>query len=102
MQGWILVRRSIEQPPTERRETSREARTLFDRALHIDPSDADSLAGSAFAYYADFIYGRGDPGTDYEAKALGQADRAITLAPDNIRGYYVKGTIAGHAAECVF
>jgi hypothetical protein len=57
---------------------------LFDRALQIDPKDADSLAGSAFTYYADFIYGWGDPGTDYEAKALGQADRGITLAPDNI------------------
>ena len=91
MQGWILVWRSIQQPPTERRETNREARALFDRALQIDPKDADSLAGSAFTYYADFIYGWGDPGTDYEAKALGQADRAITLAPDNIRGYYVKG-----------
>ena len=91
MQGWILVWRSIEQPPTERRETNRQARTLFERALQIDPKDADSLAGSAFTYYADFIYGWGDPGTDYEAKALGQADRAITLAPDNIRGYYVKG-----------
>jgi adenylate cyclase len=91
MQGWILVWRSIEQPPTERRETNREARTLFDRALQIDPTDADSLAGSAFTYYADFIYGWGDPGTDYEANALGQADRAITFAPDNIRGYYVKG-----------
>jgi adenylate cyclase len=91
MQGWILVWRSIEQPPTERRETNREARTLFDRALQIDPKDADSLAGSALTYNFDFINGWGDPGTDYEAKALGQADRAITLAPDNIRGYYVKG-----------
>jgi hypothetical protein len=39
----------------------------------------------------DWIYGWGDPGTDYEAKALGQADRAITRAPDNIRGYFAKG-----------
>jgi TolB-like protein len=90
MQGWILVWSSIEQPPTERRETNREARTLFDHALQIDPSNADSLAGSAFTYYTDFIFGWGDPGTDYEAKVLGQADMAITLAPDNIRGYYVK------------
>jgi tetratricopeptide (TPR) repeat protein len=90
MQGWILVWRSIEQPPTERRETNREARTLFDRVLQIDPSNADSLAGSAFTYYTDFIFGWGDPGTDYEAKVLGQADKAITLAPDNIRGYDVK------------
>jgi tetratricopeptide (TPR) repeat protein len=91
MQGWISLWRSLQQLPTERRETNRQARTLFDRALQIDPKDADSLAGSAFTYFADFIHGWGDPGTDYEAKALGQADRAITLAPDNVRGYFVKG-----------
>jgi tetratricopeptide (TPR) repeat protein len=64
---------------------------LFDRALQIDPKDADSLAGSGYTYFVDYVYGWGDPGTDYEAKVLGQADRAITLAPDNIRGYFVKG-----------
>jgi hypothetical protein len=91
MQGWISLWRSTQQPPTERRETNREVRALFDRALQIDPKDADSLAGSAYTYFVDWIYGWGDPGTDYEAKVLGQADRAITLAPDNIRGYFVKG-----------
>jgi TolB-like protein len=92
MQGWALMWRSQQQPPTERRENNRVVRTLFDRALQIDPNDADSLAGSAFTYFLDFYYGWGDPGADYEAKALGQADRAITRAPDNVRGYYVKGT----------
>ena len=91
MQGWTLQWRALQQPPTERREGNREARTLFDRALQIDPNDADSLAGSAFTYFVDFFNGWGDPGTDYEAKALGQADRAITLAPDNVRGYFAKG-----------
>ena len=91
MQGWTLQWRALQQPPTERREANREARTLFDRALQIDPNDADSLAGSAFTYFVDFFNGWGDPGTDYEAKALGQADRAITLAPDNVRGYFAKG-----------
>ena len=91
MQGWTLMWRAYQQAPTERRETTREARTLFDHALQIDPNDADALAGSAYTYSVDRFYGWGDPGTDYEAKVLGQADRAITLAPDNVRGYYVKG-----------
>jgi hypothetical protein len=91
MQGWTSLWRSIQEPPTERREANREARTLFDRALQIDPKDADSLAGSAYSYYVDWRYGCGDPRTDHEAKALGQADRAIVLAPDNVRGYFVKG-----------
>ncbi|MGH6796946.1 MAG: tetratricopeptide repeat protein [Roseiarcus sp.] len=64
---------------------------MFDRALQIDPNNADCLAGSAYTYFLDYVYGWGDPGTDYEAKVLGQADRAIVLAPDNVRGYCVKG-----------
>jgi adenylate cyclase len=95
MQGWTSLWRSFPQPPTERRETNREVRALFDRALQIDPKDADSLAGSAYTYFVDYQYGWGDPGTDYEAKALGQADQAITLAPDNVRGYFVKGIYLG-------
>ena len=62
---------------------------MFDQALEIDPNDADALAGEAYAYYWN-IAGMGDPGTDYEAKILGQANRAIALAPDNVWAYHVK------------
>jgi adenylate cyclase len=90
MRGWNLLERSEPQPPKEQRDSSNEARALFDRALQIDPNDADALAGSAFTYFRDYFYGWGDPGTDYEAKVLGQADRAIVLAPDNVRASFVK------------
>jgi tetratricopeptide (TPR) repeat protein len=91
MQGWTFIWRAQAEPMKERRETINEARALFDRALQIDPDDADALAGSALTYYAGYFYGWGDPGTDYEAKILGQADKAILLAPDNVRAYYPKG-----------
>jgi adenylate cyclase len=90
MRGWNLMERSEPQPPKEQHDSSNEARALFDRALQIDPNDADALAGSAFTYLRDYFYGWGDPGTDYEAKVLGQANRAIVLAPDNVRVYFVK------------
>ena len=41
-------------------------------------------------------------GTDYEAKILGQADRAIALAPDNVWAYNVKSlylTVSQRANE---
>jgi hypothetical protein len=39
------------------------------------------LAGSASTYLIEYAYGWASPETDYEAKVLGQADRAIALAP---------------------
>jgi len=63
---------------------------FFERALQIDPNDALALAGSAETYVNDYLYGWGDPGTDYEAKVLGQANRAIVLSPENIPAYYTK------------
>ena len=84
MRGWTFHR------GIDRQSKSSEARALFDRALQIDPNDAEALAGSAYTYFRDCFYGWGDPGTDYEAKVLGQANSAIVLAPDNPRAYFVK------------
>ena len=47
------------------------------------------MAGSAYTYANELVAWR-NPETDYDAKMLGQADRAIALAPDNLWAYYVK------------
>ena len=90
-----LADSSFNQPPEQRRDMIYQARALFERALKIDPNDADALAGSAVTYFVDFIYGWGDPGTDYDAKILGPADRAIALAPDDPNVYFAKGEYLG-------
>jgi adenylate cyclase len=90
MRGRYLLRRSTEQPPQEQRQSVSEAQALLERALQIDPNDADALAGSASVYTNYYHNAWDDPGTDYEAKVLGQANRAIALAPDNVYAYYVK------------
>ena len=59
MRGWNLYLRSIAQPPKEHRDSSNEARGLFDRALQIDPNDADALAGSAGTYFDGLFLGVG-------------------------------------------
>ena len=64
------------------RDMLHQARALFERALQINSTDVDALNGTAFTYFFDFINGWGDPGTDCDAKVLGQANRAINLAPD--------------------
>jgi TolB-like protein/class 3 adenylate cyclase len=104
MRGWSLFFRSAQQPPNEQRDSTNEARALFERALQIDPNDADALSGSAQMYYVDRQNGWGDPGTDYEAKVFGQANRAIALAPDNVRGYVAKAhylNMSGRSSEAL-
>jgi len=90
MRGWILIWRGYQQPLKDRHESSNEARALFDEALKIDPNDPDALAGSAYTYYNDYFFGWNNAETDYEAKVLGQANRAIALASDNVRAYSTK------------
>jgi adenylate cyclase len=90
IRGWDLVLRANRLPSEDKRETFHQARDLFDRALQIDPNDPLAAAGSAETYLVDYGFGWRDPGTDYEAKVLGQADRAIVLNPANIPAYYTK------------
>jgi TolB-like protein len=90
MRGWALIWRAAQPSPDERRERANEARALFEQALQVEPNDPDALAGSAYTYYLDFAYGWSEAPIDYEAKVLGQASRAIALAPDNVRAYFVK------------
>jgi adenylate cyclase len=91
MRGWALVWQGIqEQSMTEKQASYSAARPLFDHALAIDPNYADALAGGAMTYMVDYLYGWSPAETDYEGKIVGQADRAISVAPDDPRGYYAK------------
>jgi TolB-like protein/Flp pilus assembly protein TadD len=92
MRGWTLMWRGLSQAMAERHESVDNARALFDRALKIDPNDTDALAGSAYAYFNDFLFGWSDGPIDYETKVLTQASRAIDLAPDNVRAYFPKAS----------
>jgi hypothetical protein len=91
MRGWATVWQGIQQQSiTEKQDLYYGARALFERALAIDPNYADALAGDAFVYMADYLYGWSPAGTDYEEKIIGQANRVIALAPDDPRGYNPK------------
>jgi adenylate cyclase len=104
MRGWTFIWRAAQQTPNERRERLNEARALFEQALQVEPNNPDALAGSAYTYFIDFLYGWSDAPTDYEAKVLGQANRAIALAPDNVRAYFVKAlylSVSGRSGEAL-
>jgi adenylate cyclase len=81
-----------------------EARDLFERALQVDPNDAEALAASAETYFYDWFNGWGGPGTDYDAKILGPANRAINLTPDDPYVYYPKAiylALSGRHSEAL-
>lgn len=99
MHGLALLWQAAETPT---KDTLDAARTLFDQALKIDPNYDDALAGDATASVLAYALGWTNPETDYDAKIFGQTDRAIALAPDNVRAYFAKSlylTISRRAKE---
>jgi adenylate cyclase len=87
MRGLALFNEQTFQPSKEKNDASR---ALYEQALEIDPNNAAAIAGLALNYFYEYIFGYGNPGTDYDAKILGQADRAIAIAPDYDRPYDAK------------
>ncbi len=79
MRGWGLMN---DPAAFSSKEKFNAAGALFEQALAIDPNSAAALDGAAYRYVQEYRLGWGDTGTDYDAKILGQLDRAIALAPD--------------------
>src|SRR5580693_8673429 len=99
MRGTEALWRSQQRPT---KESNLATRALFEQALKIDPDDATALAGSAATHLIEYAYGWANPETDYEAKILGQADRAIALAPRTPWNYSAKSvwlSMTGRAKE---
>jgi tetratricopeptide (TPR) repeat protein len=88
MRGRALVEQNMLRPS---KDTLIAARALFAQALQIDPNNADALAGEARCYDIEH-FNYANPETDYDAKVIGQADRAIALAPDTMDAHWVKSS----------
>ena len=92
MRGWAIMWQSYPQPADEKRKSHYAALSLFDQALKIDPNNGDALAGAAFSYMALYAFGEGTTAVDLDTEIVGQADRAIAVAPENVRAYVAKST----------
>ena len=91
MRGWAMLWQAVRQQRIGRNWSSYgSARALFEQALARDPNYPDALAGAAQSYTAEFAFGWKTAETDYEAKIIGLADRAISLAPRDPRAYGAK------------
>ena len=104
MRGWAAMWQSYPEPPKEKRDIHYAALALFDQALKADPNDADALAGEAFTYMALHAFGEAATETNLDGKIIDPADRAIALAPDNMRAYAAKSFYladTGRASEAL-
>ena len=104
IRGWATMWQSYPQPPKEKRDSHYAALELFDQALKADPNDADALAGEAFTHMALFTFGEAGAEANLDAKIIDPADRAIALAPDDMRAYVAKSfylAVTGRAAEAL-
>jgi adenylate cyclase len=89
LRGRALLMTRFRQGANQK-EINHAAQVLFEQALAIEPNNAAALADAAYTYYADYYYEWSTDPTDYDARVLGQADRAIALDPDNVWAYWVK------------
>ena len=91
-----LVMRALalmyEQGLQASKDKNNAARTLYEQALAIDPNNARAISGIAETYFWEYKLGWGNSDTNYDAKILDRADRAITLAPNFAFPYWIKST----------
>ena len=92
MRGRALIYQFLQQP---KKDTVIAARALCEEALKIDPNYAQALSSNAATYLFEHIFGWENSETDYDAKVLGQIDRALALAPQYAYAYVTKSYYLG-------
>ena len=84
MRGWA----ALWQPPTKESITS--ARDYFERAIKIDPQNAEAMVGLAYARLRTNYYGWSTGAEDTYAAQLELLTKAIAINPGYAFAYYVK------------
>jgi len=84
---------------------SNRAIAMYQKVLEIDPDDVDALSAESMIYTGQMALGFRLYDKDLAAKALSQAERAITLAPNSAASYLAKAeyltTLAGKYTEAI-
>ena len=84
MRGWA----AHWQPPTKESITS--ARNYFERAIEIDPQNAEAMVGFAYARLRASFYGWSTPAEDTYAAQMDLLAKATAINPGYTFAYYVK------------
>jgi adenylate cyclase len=93
MRGWA----AIQQPPTNESTTS--ARDYFERAIKLDPQNAEALVGLAYARLRASYYGWSTAAEDKPVAQLELLTKATAINPGYAFAYYVKSTSLWLAKE---
>jgi adenylate cyclase len=84
MRGWAV----LWKPATK--ESTASARDYFERALKIDPQNAEARVGFAYARVRATLYGWTNTSEDTYAAQLDLLTKATAVNPDYALAYYVK------------
>ena len=93
MRGWA----AIWQPATKESITS--ARDYFERALKLDPQNAEAMVGLAYARLRASVYGWSTAAEDKPAAQMDLLTKAIAINPGYAFAYYVKSAVLWYAKE---
>ena len=93
MHGWS----AIWQQPTKESTTS--ARDYFERAIKLDPQNAEAMVGLAYARGRATIYGWSTAAEDKPAAQMELLTKATAINPGYVLAYYVKSTLLWLAKE---
>jgi adenylate cyclase len=76
------------------RETNAEARPILERALALDPNNAEAWAGMAYVHMRAATYGWSDSRSESIRAALAAGERAVALDSGSADAHYVLGFAA--------
>jgi adenylate cyclase len=93
MRGWAV----LWQPATK--ESTASARDYFERALKIDPQNAEAMVGFAYARLRATVYGWTNTSEDTYAAQLDLLTKATAVNPDHAFAYYVKSQVLFHTKQ---
>ena len=93
MRGWA----ALWQPPTKESITS--ARDYFERAIKLDPQNAEAMVGLAYARLRASFYGWSTAAEDKPAAQMELLTKATAINPGYAFAYYVKSAVLWLAKE---
>ena len=93
MRGWAAQW----QPLTK--ESLALARDYFERALKIDPQNAEAMVGVVYADFRSRVYGWSTPANDPLTAQLDLLTKATAISPGYAFAYYVKSIMLGRTGH---